>query len=235
MGEDKGSERARHETERVVIRPWPKSVLLYPTLLLSVVFGLLVWRWGETDSSRAHALATAWLVVFGANLAVMTFQFSRVTSLAGAFAVLAAVFLALFLGEKYDIRVFHWLTSVVRSLGPAANAEFYLGIAGVLLLLFVLMFLRTRTDWWEVNQNLLIHHHGVMGNVERWPAQNLRFTSEIEDLAEYAMLRSGTLVFLPPGEGKAIRLETVPGIGRIERALKQILSRMSVDIDEKKR
>jgi hypothetical protein len=226
---------ARGEVDRVVIRPWPKTVLLYPTLVLSIVFGILMWRWGGTESSRSHALATAWLIVFVANVAVMTFQFSRVTSLAGAFGVLAFVFLALFLGEKYDVRVFHWVAVAVRGLGPAANWQFYLCVAGALLLVFVLMLFRTRTDWWEVNQNLLIHHTGIMGNVERWPAQNLRFTKEIEDLAEYAMLGSGTLVFQPPGEGKAIRLDTVPGINRIERALKEILSRMSVDVDERKR
>ena len=234
MSGEPSGDHARKETDRVVIRSWPKAVLLYPTLILSVIFGILMVRWGESESSRSHALATAWLIVFGVNLAVMTFQFSRVTSLAGVFAVLAAVFLALFLGEKYDLRVFQWITTEVRGLGPGANGQFYLCMAGVLLFTFVLMFLRTRTDWWEVNQNLLIHHHGFMGNVERWPAQNLRFSVEIEDLAEFAMLRSGTLVFLPPGEGKAIRLDTVPGINRIERALKEILSRMSVDIEEKK-
>jgi hypothetical protein len=225
---------ARKEIDRIVIRSWPKTVLLYPTLLLSVVFGVLMLKWGDPESSRSQALATAWLIVFAMNIAVMTFQFSRVTSLAGAFAILSAVFLALFLGEKYDLRVFQWITSLVRSLGPGANGEFYLCIAGVLLIMFLCMFLRTRTDWWEVNQNLLIHHHGLMGNVERWPAQNLRFTMEIEDLAEYAMLHSGTLVFQPPGEGKAIRLETVAGINRVEKALKEILSRMSVDLDDKK-
>ena len=42
--------------------------------------------------------------------------------------------------------------------------------------------------------NEILHHHGPLSDLERFPTMNLKFDKEIPDVLEYALLGSGRLV-----------------------------------------
>ena len=76
-------------------------------------------------------------------------------------------------------------------------------------LIFVGVAITVRFDYWEVRPNELLHHHGVLSDLERFSAPNLRIDKEINDIFEYMLLRSGRLILHPSQERRAIVLENV--------------------------
>ncbi len=218
------------EINQVIIRPWPKMVFLYPLLILSLVFGLL--RVFLPDNAELSAtLAVYWLLVFGFNLFIMAFEFNRLRSITILSLVVALVVILLYVGKETEISLLSGISGFVIGLEPGANARFYFGVAITLGIMFLIMFIHTRFDYWEVTHNELRHYHGILGNVERYPAPHLRFTKEINDVVEFVLMLSGTLVLFPASESRTIHLDNVPHINRIEKHLEHLLSRMAVDID----
>jgi hypothetical protein len=74
-----------------------------------------------------------------------------------------------------------------------------------------------------VLSNEIIHHHGILGGIERLPAPGVRLEKDITDVFEYLLLRSGRLVITPAGESRAIILDNVPNINHVEDGVKAIL------------
>jgi hypothetical protein len=220
----------KDELNRIVIRPWPKMVFLYPSLILSVAFGLFS-HIQPTLEGPGVPMAVYWILAFGANLFVMAFEFNRLRSMAIFSLIVALIMLLLYLGKTQDISILNSLSGLVMGVKPLANSRFYFFMAGVLGLMFLFMFLHTRFDYWEVTHNELRHHHGILGNVERFPAPHLRFTKEINDVIEFILMLSGTLVLFPASESRTIVLENVPRINRIEKNLEHLLSKLAVDIE----
>lgn len=218
------------EIDRILIRPWPKMVFLYPTLVLSIVFGILMVILPKDEDLNA-TLAVYWLIAFGFNLFVMAFEFNRLRSIAIFSSLVAVVVILLYVGKEADLSLISSASAFVLSLKPMVNERFYFGMTIILGLMFLFMFLHTRFDYWEVTHNELRHHHGILGNVERFPAPHLRFTKEINDVVEFLLMFSGTLVLFPQSESRTITLDNVPRINRIERDLEHLLSRLAVDID----
>jgi len=228
--ESSESKEHKKELDRILIRPWPKMIFLYPTFILSVVFGILSSA-DATTGGPGVAFAVYWILVFGANLFVMAFEFNRLRSVAIFCGILAVVMLFLYLGKGSEDSIFSGISSLVMSVKPLANSRFYFSMAGVLLLMFLFMFIHTRLEYWEVTHNELRHHHGLLGNVERFPAPHMRFTKEINDVVEFMLLFSGTLVLYPASESRTIVLENVPHINRVEKNLQTLLSKLAVDIE----
>jgi hypothetical protein len=141
----------------------------------------------------------------------------------------AVVLGAILLNQRYE--VFPLLERRVSQLTPEANAEFYWVIAAVLTTILVLVaIIHTWFDYWEVLSNELIHHHGILGSLERWPAPGIRFDKEIVDVFEFMLLGSGRLVITPAGEGRPIVLDDVPRINRVEESMKEVLGVTEVEI-----
>ncbi len=227
--QSKGEEKSRDkDIDSVVIRSWPKAVLLYPLLGASVLFGFL--SMGSAPEKSSGTMGLVFLIILGVNLFVMTFEFNRIKSIALFFFVVAFIFAALFISAKTDISILGWLREAMAGVKAWANSSFYFGVAIVLGVLFIFMFAHTRINYWEVTSNELIHHRGMLGDVERFPAPNVRITKEINDIFEFGLLWSGSLVIVPASEKKAIILETVPRINEVERKLKAVLSEIAVDI-----
>ncbi|MHC4600234.1 MAG: hypothetical protein ACYS47_14635 [Planctomycetota bacterium] len=230
--ETKPSEAApkKKEVDHIIIRPWPKMVFLYPSLILSIVFGIF----SAVEPSLTGPgvdMAVYWLLAFGVNIFVMAFEFNRLRSTAIFSMIIALVAILLYAGKEADLSILSSISGAVMSIQPLANSRFYFAMAGIMVVLFVFMFLHTRFDYWEVTHNELRHHHGILGNVERFPAPHLRFTKEINDVVEFLMLLSGTLVLFPASESRTLVLHNVPRINRIERNLEHLLSKLAVDIE----
>ncbi|MCA9033896.1 MAG: hypothetical protein KDA91_02140 [Planctomycetaceae bacterium] len=183
----------------------------------------------EEGPTYHFVCARIFLLVFFLNLVVIAFDFPRTTSLTWFFAVVAiAVGLwTLFrMNEGLAPRVVQSLLSVQ----PAANSSFYFIFALGMLILYIAVLISRRFDYWEVRGNELLHHHGVLSDLERFSAPNLRIDKEINDVFEYLLMRSGRLILHPSNERRAIVLENVLFISRKEDAITRMLGALQVRV-----
>ena len=93
------------------------------------------------------------------------------------------------------------------------------------------MFINTRFSYWEIQPNEILHHHGFLGDVHRYPTRGLRMKKEITDVLEYILLRAGTLVLDPQGEERPIVLENVIGLNKVEDKIHRLLGTLKVRLD----
>lgn len=177
--------------------------------------------------------ARIFLAVLALNLVVLSFEFPRTTSLTWFFALSTAALGLWFLFTMYDNLAPAVLQSLL-AIKPTANAAFYMIFTGILLLLFVAVLISRRVDYWEVRGNELLHHHGLLSNLERFSAPNLRIDKEITDLFEYLLLRSGRLIIHCSNERRAIVLENVLNIDHKERQITRLLGALQVRVRPEK-
>ena len=122
------------------------------------------------------------------------------------------------------------VTDVLKELKPVANATFYWTFAAILGAIYVVVLISRRFDYWEVRPNELLHHTGLLSDLKRYSAPNLRIDKEINDVFEFMLLRSGTLILHPSQERRAIVLENIPNINRTEEKLTQMLGALQVQV-----
>jgi len=227
----KKGRKAKKESTFLV--PYPKVIFFYPAFLTAIV--LAVWmaltdRFSvKADDTTAVALTWTFLGVLAVNLAIITFDFPRATSLTMLFLVAAMVLGGVLLFTFYPTLV-PADTEMLGKVRPVANATFYIVFSSVMALIFVAMFISTRFNYWEVRPNEVLHHHGFLRDLKRYAAPNLRVDKEINDVFEYMLLRSGRLILQPSSERKAITLENVPFISTKEKAITAMLGALQVQV-----
>jgi hypothetical protein len=213
----------------VVIRPYPKVVFFWLTWIISLVCGVLMSvAGGSQDTETARVAGLLFVYIFTFNLFVVAFEFTRILAIAILFLVGMLLFLALWLGTKIEILSF--LRVLTNHIQPRMNANFFYVAFAVFTLVYAIVFLQTRFNYWEIQPNEILHHHGFMGDVERYPAPNLRMSKEINDVVEYILLRSGRLILNPSSERQAIVLECVINITRVEDRVKDLLGSLQVRV-----
>lgn len=217
--------RRPKKVERVVVRSLPEVVFLYPTMLAAALGSLMTWQGWGSNSLWGHVF----LITFALNMIVVAFDFPRTTSLTVFFLVVAVILGAVLLNDRKEF--LPRLQDLTAKLHPSADSQFYFIIALVLALVMVVVFIiHTWFDYWEVSSNELIHHHGILGSLERLPSPGVKLDKEITDVFEYFLLGAGMLVITPSGEGRPIVLKNVPRIERIEGQIKQVLGVTDVQI-----
>lgn len=210
-------------SDRVVLRSYPKVVLLYPTFIMAIIGGIL--------SSWEHlqpAIGLWFLVVMSLNLVVLSFEFPRTNSFTLLFLIVAVIFGALWVNHRWEF--LPRLAEFWHALAPTANGQFYWLFAIALGLIYIFVFLDTRFDYWELMPNEIIHHQGILGNVNRFPAPQLKMEKEITDVFEFFLLRSGRLLLHPSTERRAIVLDNVPNINRREKEIQSLLGVLDVHV-----
>lgn len=211
--------------QKIILVSSPKIVFLYPTFFMALLAGVIALvRPGSHET-----ITTIFLAVFGLNLVVFTFDFPRTTSLTLVFGIVALVLGALLL-FKFNEQILPFLTGILKNYQPNANATFYFSFAAVLFLLWSVAMFNLRFDYWEVTPNELLHHHGVMSDLKRYSAPNMKIDKEITDVFEYMLLGSGRMILNPYGEPRAIVLENVLFINKKERAITRMLGALQVRI-----
>jgi len=206
------------EPLRVKIVPIPtKTIFYYPTFLLAGLMTILA----SVFPAHENTFGQIFLFVAFVNAIVVTFEFPR----AAIITVLMTV-AALLLGLYVLNQSFGFLPGVAkffRELDVHATWQFYLilFIGGVVLIGGILFM--TRFDWWELTPNELIHHHGLLGDVERFSTNAMKFNKEIVDIFEYMILRSATLLITLPSQPRPIALDNVLFIGHVMTTAEQIL------------
>ncbi len=219
--------------QRILLVPYPKIVFLYPTFLMALMNGIVLSFYdmpGAEEVERVpQILSFAFLIVMAGNMMVIGFDFPRATSLS-LFLFGLAVLLGGFLVSIYAGWILGSLGDFIKSLHPYANATFYWCFTIVIGLIFIAVVFSVRFDYWEVRQNELLHHHGVLSDLKRYAAPNLRVDKEINDVFEYVLLRSGRLILHPSNEPKAIVLDNVLFINDKENRLTKLLGAIKVEV-----
>ena len=212
--------------ESVLIRPWPKVVFLYPTFVTATVFFLLSWL----GLVGATVLGNTFMLVLLMNLLVFSFDFSRIKSITIVIAIVAIVLGVLWIDTKADIT--GWLGHVFGAIDISCNTSFYGFLSAGMGFLLLLVFVNTRFNYYEVNAREILHHHGYLGDIQRWSTEGLEMNKEIYDVVEYMLMRSGRLIFQPATSKKAIVLDNVAGVNRIEKEVNDLLSVVAVRLNQ---
>jgi hypothetical protein len=170
-------------------------------------------------------------MILAFNLLVIAFEFSRIKSVAIFFLTLAILFLLLYLGQKFP--VFSVLWDLISGLRISASTSFYLAFGCFLLIVYIGVFICTRWNYWEVRHNEIVHHTGFLGDIRRFPSPNLKMTKEITDVFEFLLLNSGRMILYPASEKEAIVLDNILSVNKAERAMKTLLSSISVEMSDR--
>lgn len=212
--------------ESVIIRPWPKIVFLYPTFVLATIYFLLSWL----ELVGPTTLGNTFMTVLLLNLLVFSFDFSRIKSITIVVGAIAVVMLVLWADNKWQLTDF--LGRVVGSIDIQMNTAFYGFLSAGLGFFLLLVFVNSRFHYYEVNAREILHHSGYLGDIQRWSTEGLEMNKEIYDVAEYLLLRSGRLIFQPATSKKAIVLDNVAGVNKIEQSVNDLLSIVAVRINQ---
>lgn len=214
---------------------YPKIVFLYPSYIVSIVAWLIMLLLGDTalpDGERhrvAELITLFFLLLTAVNLVVISFDFPRTTSLTLFFGFSALMMGGVLLFSNFPDLV-KPVSNFLEALKPWANAQFYGLFAILLSLLYLVVWIMVRFDYWEVRPNELLHHHGFLSDLERFSAPNLRISKEINDVFEYMLLRSGRLILHPTNEPRAFVLDNVFNINRKEAQITKMLGALQVQV-----
>jgi hypothetical protein len=209
----------------VFLVSYPKIVFLYPTVIASLFGAIYMLAIGSNPVLPAQIF----LAVLAVNLVVVSFDFPRTTSLTLFFAAVA-VCVGLWTLFHLNANMVPWINAQLLKVRPEANAAFYIIFTISMLFIFTCVLVSRRFDYWEVRPNELLHHHGVLSDLKRYSAPNLRIDKEINDVFEYLLLRSGRLILHPSQERRAIVLENVMFINQKEERITRMLGALQVRV-----
>lgn len=239
---------------RVRIRPWPKTIMMAPTLVAALVclVVLLIGRpnlQSELDRLAANGQAAAaaatqegptlglyrnvglvFMCILAVNLLVIFYDIRTTAGLVILAMTLALVFLFLLLNNHMAILPF--LRDALYWLAPIMDIKFYLFLALVLAVLFFIAYIATRLYYWEVRPNEVIIYSGLLEKQDRLPTQGVHCEWQIDDILEYFLLGAGSLVFTFPGRPKPEILHNVLRVQRKRRELAEVLGVIRVVDDD---
>jgi len=216
---------ARERSSNVLIRPWPKVVFFYPTFVISTVF-FFVSVLSKDGATGVSGLGGFWFIVFSINLLVFAFDFSRIKSITLLLLIVALVLAGAWANTEFA--VLDSLKGWMDQIDIRMNTQFYGFFSALFAVIFLCVLINTRFNYYEINHREILHHHGYLGDVTRMPTTGLRVHKEIYDLMEFALLRSGRLVFYPSTSREAIVIDNVINVNSAEDRIKDILSVVAV-------
>jgi len=177
---------------------------------------------------KENIFGLIFLTVFFLNLMILAIDFPRFAIFALVLGGTTVLFFLLYLGVFVDI--LKPVARILEGVYIVANAEFYLLMTLVFLAIYAVVFVTRWLDYWEIMPNEILHHHGPLSDLERYPTLNLKFDKEIPDVFEHLMFGAGRLVLHVSDERKAIVLDTVLHVSKKEDALKKLMSRLEVRV-----
>jgi hypothetical protein len=184
----------------------------------------------ERFSTPQNLLGVLFLAVLAFNLLVMALDFPRFELVGLILLILFALFFVLWLGAFFNLDLMKPIDALFASIYATANAGFYFIYFLIVLFLLLIVYITRWLDYWEVLPNEILHHHGPLSDLERFPTMNLKFDKEIPDVLEYALLGAGRLVLHVPNIEKSLVLDNVLFINSKEETLKKLMSRLEVRV-----
>lgn len=230
----KSSKSSAPKPNRILLVPYPKFVFLYPTFVVAAIATLVLYFGGHhavdpSTQSTPVFMTGLFLVVMMTNMFIIVFDFPRANSL---ILVLLAIVVAGGIWAMGHLMpdFLPSLSGMLRKIQPAANATFFLCITIGMGLMYGAVMISVRFNYWELRNNELLHHHGFLSDLKRYPAPNLRVDKEINDIFEFVLLGSGRLILHPTTEKRAIVLDNILFVGTKERELTKMLGSIKVKI-----
>ena len=217
---------------RVLLVSYPKIVFLYPTVVVSLAAAIylsFVRQPLDATNTAAIVLSVVFLGVWAMNLVVLAFDFPRASSLSLLFLFIMVVMGCVLLSVLRP-EVLPYVAGQLRTFHPLANASFHWTFSISLGLAMFGAIIVARFDCWEARANELLHHQGLWGDLDRFPAPGARVDKEISDVFEYLLLQSGRLILHITSERSAVVLNNVPFIKRKEKILTRLLGTLQVDV-----
>lgn len=227
------SKDTKNKINRCTLVPYPKIVFFYPLMCVSIVCGLLQFfaQRAHGPTANSHIAGSIFIIVFFVNILVISFDFPGVKALALVLGVTAVVFLILYIDKALEVNILKGINALLNEIHKGLNASmtFYFLVASIL---FMMVFGGILVNWlwnrWTVEPNRLLHKHGLFGELTEYPVIDLQLDKRIDDVFEYVLLRSGTLIFRPNPTTNPIRLENVPRINSKERKIQKIIRELRV-------
>jgi hypothetical protein len=177
-----------------------------------------------------NLLGMLFLSMLAFNLLTMGLDLPRFSIVAVLFGILFTVFFLLWLGSYFHLDLMKPIHAIISHIYAVAVSGFYLMVFVTLMIVFLIIWVTRFLDYWEILPNEILHHHGPLSDLERYPTMNLKFDKEIPDVLEYILLGAGRLVLHIPNVSKALVMDNVLFINRKEEALKRVMSRLEVRI-----
>jgi hypothetical protein len=181
-------------------------------------------------STPQNLLGVLFLAVLAFNLLVMALDFPRFELVGVVLLILFVLFFVLWLGAFFQLDLMRPIDALFASIYVFANAGFYFLYFLIVSTLLLVVYITRWLDYWEVLPNEILHHHGPLSDLGRYPTMNLKFDKEIPDVLEYSMLGAGRLVLHIPNVEKALVMDNVLFINSKEEGLKKLMSRLEVRV-----
>ncbi|APW63816.1 hypothetical protein [Paludisphaera borealis] len=184
----------------------------------------------ERFRTPQNLLGVLFLTVLAFNLIVMALDFPRFELVGVILAVLFTLFFLLWIGAYFNINIMKPINKLLEQTYMFANAGFYFLYFLMVVVVLGVVYITRWLDYWEILPNEILHHHGPLSDLERFPTMNLKFDKEIPDVLEFWMLGAGRLVMHVPNVDRAIIMDNVLFINAKEDGLKKLMSRLDVRI-----
>jgi len=200
-----------------------------PAHLIPAVAPIPIGEVNPTQFRRPeNVLGLIFLGVFFFNMLILAIDFPRFTIFAMLLLGTTILFFLLWLGMF--VRILEPLERLFQRVYVIGNAQFYFIFSLILITMYLVIFTSRWLDYWEIMPNEILHHHGPLSDLERYPTLNLKFDKEIPDVFEHIMFGAGRLILHVADERKAIVLDTVLHVSHKEDALKKLMSRLEVRV-----
>lgn len=227
---DTQASTGRKPTDRVVIRSWPKIVLMIPTLIMALICGIYMSVAGMPDPGAPfgfdHFMGLAFLFILLMNLTMLLYDLNLRGFVIVALLIAVLVLIVFLVNQQSGTA---WETiGKALSVRVYANSAFYFMFAFVLLFNLIIAWVITRFHYWAIEHNEIIIHKGFMQEQERHPTAQARFKLVIEDVVEYGMLGCGKLIFYFGDDQTEHELETVLFVHTKAKKLDELLGRVAV-------
>jgi len=213
----------------LLIRTWPKMIFLWPTAIFALLAGLGSQFFPSWNEFLGHSFVICLLL----NLTVLTFDFPRSTSLTVFVSLVTLLLVVILINQRFGIigPVKDW----IEGLEIQASRDFYFAVFIGMLVLYGAMAVVTRFDYWELTSNELVHHTGLLGDVERFSTAGLKLNTELNDVFEYLLAGAGRIILDIPGQSRPVVLDNVLQINKVMLVSKDLLSRRVVEVAEPSR
>ena len=211
--EDQPQSDKHTPTGTLKVRGYSSIVFLYPSLAMAILGGVLTGI-GPKTPGEPGSIGLIFSLFFVANLAVMTFRFTKKsTTLCGV------LFIGLMILSSVSTFVEDMITGVL-SQGLFMNTTFYWMWFFFISCLIMGSVCWSRLEYWTVGDGELKRHR-FLRTVGTWPLTDVAYHSDEGDLAKYILLRSGRLVIHPNTQDGPIIIDHVPRMRTVTTRLEE--------------
>lgn len=220
---------ADHKSSNVIrIRPYPKVIFFYPCVLLAIVYSIFCLLGFDTFSNQLANLI--FMVVFSINVLIFAFDFSVLMFVIYLISIILGTVVVFLWNSVSNGAVFGVIGSALGGLRLGMNDHFYYYFSILFILIYLVVWIRTRFNYWDIRHNELFHREGIFADTKRINAPNLSYCREIPDVFEFLLLRGGRIKLMPLNHEPFV-IETVLDIKRKDKKIGEILSKMKVTMD----